>query len=387
MNNKYISIGIVVGEISGDLLGASLIKTLNVLIPNIKFFGIAGPEMLKEKNVESWYSIKELSIIGITEIIWKIPKILKIRKALIKRFFNLKPHLFIGIDAPEFNLDLALALKQKGIKTMHYIGPSIWAWRKNRILKIKKAVDKILTILPFEKKIYDYFNISCDFIGHPLADKIPMHPNKSKMRSSLGISKYMPCLALLPGSRIVEINLLSARFLDAAKIIKYHFPNLQVLVPMANDFLKQKFISIQSKIAPNLSIFISNESSYKILACSDAAIVASGTATLECMFAKCPMVVGYYMKALNFMLLKRLVYTKWISLPNLIAKKLIVSEKIQQDCCPEILAKEILPFFKNQKKTKKLKNIFYKLHRKMRCNADYKAANSVLDLLKDICKT
>ncbi|WP_041944165.1 lipid-A-disaccharide synthase [Wigglesworthia glossinidia] len=379
---QYISIGIVVGEISGDLIGASLIKTLNSLMPNIKFFGMTGPEMLKEKNVESWYSIDELSIIGITEVLWKIPKIIKIRKILIKKFIFLKPDLFIGIDAPEFNLDLELALKKKGIKTMHYIGPSIWAWRKNRIFKIKKAIDKILVILPFEKKIYDYFHIPCKFIGHPLADKIPIHPNKSKIRSILGIQKKTPCLALLPGSRIAEINLLSERFLNAAKIIKYHFPELKILVPMANFFLRKRFTYIQSRVAPELPIKILNKSSYKILACSDAAIVASGTATLECMLAKCPMVVGYYMTTFNFILLKILVYTKWISLPNLIAKKSIVSEKIQQECCPEILAKEILSFFNDPQKTKKIKNIFYNLHNKIRCNADYKAARSALSLLK-----
>lgn len=379
---QCISIGIVVGEISGDLLGASLIKTLNALMPNIRFFGITGPEMLKEKNVESWYSIDELSVIGITEILWKIPKIIKIRKNLIKKFIFLKPNLFIGIDAPEFNLDLELALKKQGIKTMHYIGPSIWAWRKNRIFKIKKAIDKILTILPFEKKIYDYFNVSCEFIGHPLADKIPIHPNKSKIRSILGIQQNTPCLALLPGSRITEINLLSERFLNAAKIIKYHFPELKILVPMANIFLRKRFTYIQSQVAPELPIRILNKSSDKILACSDAAIVASGTATLECMLAKCPMVVGYYMTTFNFILLKFLVYTKWISLPNLIAKKSIVSEKIQQECRPEILAKEILSFFNDPQKTKKIKNIFYNLHNKIRCNANYKAACSALSLLK-----
>lgn len=382
MNIKNILIGIVAGEISGDLLGASLIRVLNNLVPNIKFFGITGPEMLKENNVESWYSIDELSIIGITEVLWKFPKIIRIRKALINKFTILKPHLFIGIDAPEFNLDIELALKKQGIKTIHYIGPSIWAWRKNRIFKIKQAIDKILTILPFEKKIYDYFNISCEFIGHPLADKIPMYPNKLQIRSNLGIKQHTPCLALLPGSRITEINLLSARFLNAAKIIQNYFPGLKVLVPMASMSLKKRFIYIQSKVAPKLPIIILNKSSYKVLACSDVAIVASGTATLECMLAKCPMVVGYYMNMLNFIFLKFFVYTKWISLPNLIAKKSIVLEKIQQECRPEILAKEILSFLNNQKKTKKLKNIFYNLHNKIRCNADYKAARSILSLLK-----
>ncbi|BAC24526.1 lpxB [Wigglesworthia glossinidia endosymbiont of Glossina brevipalpis] len=381
---KNILIGIVAGEASGDFLGAELIKSLNIIHSNIKFVGIAGPLMLKEKNVESWFSIEELSIMGIFEIINRIPKILNIRNKIFNRLSFLKPDLFIGIDSPEFNIHLEFKLKKNGIKIIHYVSPSIWAWRKSRIFKIKESVDKVLALLPFEKKIYDDFNIPCKFVGHPLADKIPLYPDKYSIRSNLEIDKNSVCLALLPGSRLTEINLLSKKFLYAAKIIKKNIFNLKILVPMVNSLLKKRFEEIKREVAPDLPITIFDNFSYEVMACSDFSIVTSGTATLECMLSKCPMVVGYCMKKINFFLLKKIIKINYISLPNLIAGKKIVPEKIQNECNPEVLAKEILIIFNDKKKYKKTKKIFYKLHKKIRCNSSYNAACSASCLINKL---
>ncbi|URJ26489.1 lipid-A-disaccharide synthase [Blochmannia endosymbiont of Camponotus modoc] len=380
MRNRTIIIGIVAGEASGDILGAGLIRTLKKYLKKVCFFGIGGPCMQSE-DMKSWYNIEELSVMGFAEIIMKLPRLLYIRRNLVRRFINLKPDVFIGIDSPDFNISLENRLKKSGIRTIHYVSPSVWAWRKKRIFALKKATDNILVIFPFEKKIYDHFNIPCQFIGHSLADQIPLNPNKVSARQKLGIPHDVYCLAVLPGSRIREIKMLAHDFLVCAKLLKNNFPNLEILVPLTNQTSIKKFISVTSTSVKYR--IVNNQSAWKIMMAADVSLVTAGTATLECMLVKCPMVVAYRMHPLTFMLVKHFINIPWISLPNLLAGHELVKEFIQNNCRPENLAQTLINLLNdNNNQHIVLKKKFRQLHHSIRCKADEQAAHAVLRLIK-----
>lgn len=379
-HTRPILIGIVAGEASGDILGAGLMQALKKHTEKIYFFGVGGPCM-KSEYMESWYDIKELSSMGILEVIIKLPKFLHILQNLTNRFLSVKIDVFIGIDFPDFNYILEKRLKTHGICTIHYVSPSVWAWRKNRIFKFRKFTDNILLMFPFEKKIYDDFNIPYTFIGHTLADKMPLYPNKNHVRKKLGISKNACCLALLPGSRIKEIQMLVKDFLICAELLNYYIPNLEVLMPLVHLKFLKKLIEVKSK-SIKLHIF-NSRISREIMTAADVSLLASGTAALECMLAKCPMVVAYRMHPLTFILIKNLIKVRWISLPNLLAGYNLVEEFIQNDCQPEKLAKKLLCLLNydtNQRII--LQKKFLKLHYKIKRNADVQAARAVLKLIK-----
>lgn len=379
--HRSITIGIVAGEISGDILGAGLMCALKKYAKNkVYFFGIGGSRMRSE-NLNSWYDIQELSSMGLLEIVMKLPKFIYILQSLTNRFLNLKIDIFIGIDFPDFNFILEKRLKAHGIPIIHYVSPSIWAWRKNRIFKLKKITDNILLIFPFEKKFYDHFNISSTFIGHTLADKIPLHPDKDRARKKLGISMNACCLALLPGSRIREIKMLTKDFLKCAKLLSYYIPNLEVLLPVVYPEILNKFIDKELK-SIKLHMF-DYQNSQDIMIASDISLLTAGTATLECMLAKCPMVVAYRMHPLTFILIKNLIKIRWISLPNLLSDSYLVEEFIQNDCKPENLMKSLLQLLKRDGFQKKiLQEKFLQLHQKIKCKADIQAAFAVLRLIQ-----
>lgn len=378
---RSIIIGIVAGEYSGDILGAGLMRALKKYTKRrICFVGIGGPYM-KLENMESWYDMQELSSMGILEIIKKLPKFLIILQDLIKRFLNLKIDIFIGIDFPDFNFILEKRLKKNGIRIVHYVSPSVWAWRKKRIFKFKKFIDNILLIFPFEKKIYDFCNIPSTFVGHTLADKMLLNPNKNYVRKKLGLRENVCYLALLPGSRIREIQMLIKDFLACAELLSYHVPNLEVLIPLVHPECLNNIIDMKLK---SIKLHIFNyHVSRDIMIASDVSLLASGTATLECMLAKCPMVVAYRMNFLTFMLIKKLVKIPWISLPNLLAGYGMVEEFIQNDCHPEKLMKALLHLL-NYNNTQKiiLQKTFRQLHYKIKKKADMKAARVILQLIK-----
>lgn len=380
-NTRPIFIGIVAGEVSGDILGFGLIKALKKRLKKVCFFGIGGTRM-KSENMECWYDISELSVMGIAEVIINFPRLLSIRKKLINRFLNLKLDVFIGIDFPDFNIVLEKYLKKKGIHTIHYVSPSIWAWRKHRIFDLKKSVDNILVLFPFEKPIYDEFNIPCQFVGHTLADTIPINPNKKFMRRKLGIALNKNCLALLPGSRMQEIKMLTHHFLMCAKLLNNSIPNLEVLVPLYNQQLIDQFIKLTTPFSMKLRILHTHKA-WEVMIASDAALLAAGTATLECMLAKCPMVVAYRVHSLTFFLIKYLVKIPWISLPNLLSGTNLVQEFIQQDCTSCNLVKALKGLFLYDFKQRRiLRKKFYKLHKSIKLNADDRAACAVLDCIK-----
>ena len=380
MTDKQLTIALVAGETSGDILGAGLIRTLKKHHPNIKFVGIAGPRMQAE-GCQAWYEMEELSVMGIVEVLGRLRRILAIRRDITKRLIDLKPDVFIGIDAPDFNLSLEGKLKQAGIKTIHYVSPSVWAWKQKRVFKIKRNTNLILAFLPFEKAFYDKFDVPCRFIGHKMADDIPLEPDQTAMRQQLGIPVDCQCLALLPGSRHAEVTLLSEPFLKAAQLLRDKFPDLHIVVPLVNSKRRAEFEQIKAEIAPKLKLQLLDGHAREAMIASNAAILASGTVALECMLAKCPMVVGYKMKAFTFWLAKKLIKTPYVSLPNILAGKEIVPELLQHDCTPENIANHIVPLLKSD--NSELKATFLALHKQIRCNADEQAAQAVLDVLKD----
>ncbi|GKV75725.1 lipid-A-disaccharide synthase [Pectobacterium brasiliense] len=381
MSSRPLTIGLVAGETSGDILGAGLIRALKEKVPDARFVGVAGPRMQAE-GCEAWYEMEELAVMGIVEVLGRLPRLLKIRRDLTQRFSELQPDVFVGIDAPDFNITLEGNLKKRGINTIHYVSPSVWAWRQKRVFKIGKATNLVLAFLPFEKAFYDRFNVPCRFIGHTMADAMPLHPDKLAARATLGIAPDVHCLALLPGSRGAEVEMLSEDFLNTAVLLRQHFPDLEIVVPLVNSKRREQFERIKSSVAPDLRVHLLDGQAREAMIASDAALLASGTAALECMLAKCPMVVGYRMKPFTFWLAQRLVKTPWVSLPNLLAGRELVAEQLQTDCTPDKLAAALLPLFADTEKMAELRATFVDLHQQIRCNADEQAAQAVLELVK-----
>ncbi|CAI1026945.1 lipid-A-disaccharide synthase [Serratia quinivorans] len=381
MQNRPLTIGLVAGETSGDILGAGLIRALKAQIPDARFVGVAGP-LMQAEGCETWYEMEELAVMGVVEVLERLPRLLKIRKDLTRRFSELKPDVFVGIDAPDFNITLEGRLKQRGIRTIHYVSPSVWAWRQKRVFKIGKATDLVLAFLPFEKAFYDRFNVPCRFIGHTMADAMPLQPDKLAARATLGIAPDARCLALLPGSRGAEVEMLSADFLKTAQLLRTRYPELELVVPLVNAKRREQFERIKAEVAPELRVHLLNGQGREAMIASDAALLASGTAALECMLAKCPMVVGYRMKPFTFWIAQRLVKTPYVSLPNLLAGREIVTELLQHDCVPDKLAASIMPLLEDSPQTDELKQAFLNLHQSIRCGADEQAAQAVLELAK-----
>lgn len=381
MQNRSFTIGLVAGEASGDILAAGLIRALKAQLPNVSFFGVAGP-LMQAEGCEVWYEMEKLSVMGILEVLHHLPRLIHIRRDLTRRFMMLRPDIFIGIDAPDFNIRLEKKLKQKGIRTLHYVSPSVWAWRQNRLFSLAQATDMVLALFPFEKQFYDRFNIPCYFVGHMMADEIPLIPDKSAARMALGIDQNSLCLALLPGSRQAELALLGADFIRTAMLLHQQLPHLKVLVPLSNNQRRKQFERIQAKIAPHFSMHLFNGQARLVLEASNAALLASGTVTLESMLAKCPMVVSYRLKYLTYWIAKLLVKTPYFSLPNLLAGERLVPELLQKNCDPQKLSNKLLPLLKGGKNVQMLKERFLVLHQSLRCGANQKAAQAVLALIK-----
>ena len=380
-SNRPLTIGLVAGETSGDILGAGLIRALKQQVPNARFVGVAGP-LMQAEGCEAWYEMEELAVMGIVEVLGRLPRLLSIRKDLTQRFTELQPDVFVGIDAPDFNITLEGRLKSKGIKTIHYVSPSVWAWRQKRVFKIGRSTNLVLAFLPFEKAFYDRFDVPCRFIGHTMADSIPLNPDKQAARERLNIPATAKCLVLLPGSRHSEVEMLSADFLKTATLLSSHFADLHIVVPLVNQKRRQQFDEIKQQVAPELNVHILDGQARDAMTAADATLLASGTAALECMLTKCPMVVGYRMKPFTFWLAKRLVKTPYVSLPNLLAGKEIVKELLQEECQPQQLADQLLPLLEGGKQVDALKETFLQLHQLIRCDADQQAADAVLDLVR-----
>jgi lipid-A-disaccharide synthase len=375
---KPLRIGLIAGETSGDILGEGLIKALKCTYPDAIFEGIAGPRMIAQ-GCSALHPLEALSVMGFTEVLGKLRSILKIRKSIINYFIDNPPDIFIGIDAPDFNLTVELKLKQKGIKTIHYVSPSVWAWKQWRIHKIAKATDLVLAFLPFEKAFYDKFNVPCRFIGHTLADQLPLIRDKVGARKQLKLHESERILAILPGSRKAEVEMLGPIFLKAASIIHKKYPDYKFIAPMVNERRKAQFLAQIEDLPNSLPITLFDGQSSAILQAADTVLLASGTAALEAMLAKAPMVVAYKVKPITYLIAKSLSNVKYTSLPNLIADKEVVKELSQYDCTAENIVAELTRLIEHDAQS--MVDTFTELHQLIRCNADSQAADAVITLL------
>ena len=379
------TIAIIAGEVSGDILGAGLIHALKARYPHAKFIGIGGERMIAE-GFETLFDMDELSVMGLVEVLKHLPRLLKIRRSIIEQLSALKPDVFIGIDAPDFNLDVELKLKQRGIKTIHYVSPSVWAWRQKRVYKIAAATNLVLAFLPFEKAFYDRFNVPCRFIGHTMADAIPLKPNRDEACQLLNLDSTQRYVAMLVGSRGSEVEFLSEPFLQTAQLLHQRYPDVKFLVPLINQKRRQQFEQIKQRVAPELDMILLDGNARAAMITAEATLLASGTAALEAMLCKSPMVVGYRMKPFTYFLAKRLVKTKYVSLPNLLADEMLVPELIQEDCNPTNLAEKLSQYLSEDKSAVQNRYVllqrFAELHQMIQCNADQQAAQAVIDLLE-----
>jgi lipid-A-disaccharide synthase len=357
-----MKIGIVAGEASGDILGAQLIKALKVEYPDLEFVGIAGPRMQSEGAV-SWYSMEKLAVRGYVEVLRRYRELVGIRNGLRERLLKERLALFIGIDAPDFNLGLEHALKAAGIPTVHYVSPSIWAWRGERIKKIKGSIDKMLTIFPFEPAIYEREGIAATYVGHPTADAIPQTPQRKSAREQLRLGVTDLIVALLPGSRQTELDYHAELFIDTARELLEQFPTARFLVPLATRETREQFDSARYRLnAQHLPIQILFGHANLALAAADVALVASGTATLEAAMLRCPHVVAYRMSPTTYRIMKRKAYLPYVGLPNILAGEWLVPELLQDDATPENLARALGNWLKHHDAATRLRERFGEIH-------------------------
>lgn len=374
-------IAIIAGEISGDMLAASLIQSLKEIYPDAEFVGIAGPKMLAA-GCKALFPMEKLAVMGFVDVLKHLKQILSIRKNIINYFLKNPPDIFIGVDAPDFNLTVEEKLKAAGIKTVHYVSPSVWAWKKWRLKKITRAVDLMLTLLPFEAKFYEQYQIPVEFVGHPFADEIPLEVNQLEAKRELMLPNDKKIVALLPGSRKQEIEHLAEPFIKTAQYCLEQMPDLFFIVPMVSQERLKQFNYFIKTLAPDLPVKLVLEQSRTVLAAADVVLVASGTATLETMLFNKPMVIAYRMAALNYLIGRCLINIQFIGLPNLLANKLLIPEFIQEQATVENLSLAILNYLSDAELVKKLHQEFFLLHQYLRKNASKQAAIAIQSLLE-----
>ena len=381
-NSDKPTFAIVVGEHSGDTLGAGLMQQLLNSYPQAEFIGIGGPKM-QALGFNSLFDMDELSVMGVFEVLGRLRRLLHIRKSLTDYFSAYKPSVFIGIDAPDFNITLEERLKARAIKTVHYVSPSVWAWREKRVFKIAKATNMVLSLLPFEKAFYDKHQVPCTFVGHSLADDIPMISDKAAARNSLGLSESATILALMPGSRGGEFSRLVEPFLFTAKQLLLnkpeHIKELLFVVPMISEKRAEQFKELHKKFAPEIAVNIIIGETQKVMAASDCLLTASGTVTLEAALVKRPMVICYKFNPLTYHMFKGFVKLKWFSLPNLLANKSLVPELLQG----QVTVDNIIPLVEERlyQDQSALNQAFTTIHQTLKQDASKQAANAVIDLL------
>lgn len=375
-----MKIGIVAGEASGDLLGARLVEALRERHPDAQIEGIGGPAMIAA-GCESLFDIERLAVMGFIEPLMRLPDLIKLRRDLYRHFTTHRPDIFIGIDAPDFNLGLELKLRQAGIPVVHYVSPSVWAWRQYRVHKIAKAVDLMLTLLPFEAQFYENHHVPVRYVGHPLAGQIPLKPDTLASRRALCLKDDAVYVALLPGSRRQEIRYLAEPMLKAAQLAWEQRPNLRFITAHVNDQRYQEFYECYKKFAPDLPLEFFTRRSQDVMAAADIVVVTSGTATLETMLYKKPMVIAYRMSRLTYALARLLVKTPYAGLPNLLANELLVPELIQDAASPEAISQHILDYLDHPEKIKTLQQRFTELHHYLRTDSAKESAEAVLSVM------
>ena len=375
-----LRIAMVAGEASGDLLGVGLITALKRRFPDATFSGIAGPRMIAA-GCEAVFPLEKLSVMGLTEVLGHLPELLAIRKGLLRRLHAERPDVFIGIDAPDFNLGLERQLKAVGIATVHYVSPSVWAWRQYRLRKIAQSVDLMLTLFPFEARFYEAHRVPVRYVGHPLADALPLAPDRAAARAELQLPQQGELVALLPGSRLSEVRALGDIFIDAARRCLAARPRLRFVAPLATAATRELFEARVRTLAPELPITVVQGRAHAAMSAADAVMVASGTATLEAMLLKCPLAMAYRLSPLTYWLAKRLVKVPHYSLPNLLAGRALVPEFIQKDATGAAISTAILKYLDDASLRAQLVATFTEIHRELRHDADERAAEAVADLI------
>ena len=374
-------IAIVAGEASGDMLGSHLIEALKAQRPELTFIGIAGPKMMAQ-GAKSLFAIENLSVRGYIEVIKHLPKLLKLRKSLYAQLMAEKPDVFIGVDAPDFNFWLEKRFKKAGIPAIHYVSPSIWAWRRGRMGKIKRAVSHILALFPFEPALYEAAHVPVTYVGHPLADELPLEPNKKAAREALKIKQNKKVIAMLPGSRQSEVMQHADLFVQTAKMISQENTDTEFLVPLITRETRKIFEQALYRNDTNgVDIKLLFGHAHDAMEAADIVLVASGTATLEAALLKRPMVITYRMPTLSWWILKRMNYLPYVGLPNVLAGKFIVPELLQKQATPQKIADEISKLLIDKDNVKAIKEEFTKMHIALKQDSAKKAADVVLSYL------
>lgn len=385
--------GIVAGEVSGDTLGAGLIRALRSTYPNARFIGIAGPQMLAE-GAETLVPMERLSVMGLVEVLGRLRELFAIRDQLVEHLLTEKIDAFIGIDAPDFNLRIATTLKQVGVPTIHYVSPSVWAWRQGRVKGIRASVDLMLCLLPFEKAFYDQHEVRAAFVGHPLADSMPIQPDVAAARSALGLADHETCIALLPGSRRGEVASMMPLLLATAARLYVLRPALRFLVPAVSAQRETEIAALiaayeteSGGITP-LPVTVYGEAhgagvGRVVMAAADAVVLASGTATLEALLLKKPMVVSYRLHWLTWLIARWLVRIPFVSLPNLLAGRELVPELLQNQATPENLARATLSWLDQPQRVEDTQRVYAQLHRQLQQHASVTGAAAIAGLLSE----
>jgi lipid-A-disaccharide synthase len=375
-----VRIGLVAGETSGDLLGAGLIKALQERCPDATFEGVAGP-MMQAAGCEAWEQAETLAVFGLIEPLKVIPKLLKLRRTLVRRWTENPPDVFIGIDAPDFNLGLEIKLRERGIKTIQYVSPSVWAWRQGRVRKVARAVNKVLCLLPFEKTFYDEHDVAADFVGHPMANNMPTDLDTATIRSALGI-QAPAVVAVLPGSRHSEVSRLGPIFANTCALLLKTKPELRFVAPMINDRLKQLFERHLDSVGIKDDFLITDGDAQSAIAASDLVLLASGTASLQTAMLRKPMVGAYRFSALTYAIAKtfKLVNVPFFTLPNLLTEEPLVPEFLQAEATPTALAAAVARLLDDPERRAMISRKFEDLRVELALDADYRAASAVYEL-------
>ena len=378
-----LRVGLVAGEASGDTLGAGLIEALRRLDPEAQFFGVAGPKM-RAAGCDMWEPAESLAVMGLFEVLRDLPRLLRLLARLRRSFLAARPDVFVGIDAPDTNLRLARALRAAGIATVQYVSPQVWAWRQGRVRSIHRAVDLVLCLLPFEKRFYDAQGVAAEFVGHPLADSIPLSVDRAGARAALGLAADAAVVALLPGSRRGEVGRLAGDFAATVRWLTERRPQLRFVAPMASSRTRVLFAEALQRDAPQAQVLMLDGQAQTALIAADVAMVASGTASLETALCKRPMVVVYRLGALTTWILRRLnlVKSKFFSQPNLLADRPLVGEYFQEQIVPERIAAELLMWLDDAPRRVMLEQDFLSIHRELRRDASARAAQAIMALVR-----
>ena len=378
-----MKIGLVAGEASGDLLGAGLIRALRERVPDAKFEGVAGPEMIAA-GCDRWEDSEMLAVMGLVEPLKVLPKLLRLRRSLADRWIASPPDVFVGIDAPDFNLGLEARLKASGTPTAHYVSPSVWAWRQGRVKKIRRAADCVLCILPFEKSFYEEHGVRAEFVGHPKADKAPDHASSADARRKLGIDPDARVVAVLPGSRGSEVSRLAPVFAQAAALLRDRQPSIQFITPVATQKLRPKIEAEIERAGVNDSFLLLDGQSEDAMAAADVVLLASGTAALESALLCKPTVAAYAISPMSMAIVRafKLAKIEKFTLPNLLTETPLVPEFIQEDATPEAIAKAVEELLDSPERAAAIRARFATLRSELALDADQRAAEVVLSLVK-----